>query len=39
MNEKTELVSCRTNAYDRTQAQLAHNDLCSLGYERLALEG
>ena len=26
-------------AYDRTQAQLAHNDLCSLGYERLALEG
>lgn len=25
--------------YDRAQAQLAHNDLCSLGYERLALEG
>ena len=28
-----------TEAYDRAQAQLAHNDLCSLGYERLALEG
>lgn len=27
------------DAYDRAQAQLAHNDLCSLGYERLALEG
>ena len=27
------------DAYDRTQAQLAHNDLCALGYERLALEG
>ena len=27
------------DAYDRTQAQLAHNDLCSLGYERLVLEG
>ena len=28
-----------TEAYDRAQAQLAHKDLCSLGYERLALEG
>ena len=28
-----------SDAYDRTQAQLAHNDLCALGYERLALEG
>lgn len=27
------------DAYDRAQAQLAHNDLCALGYERLALEG
>ena len=27
------------DAYDRAQAQLAHNDLCSLGFERLALEG
>lgn len=27
------------DTYDRTQAQLAHKDLCSLGYERLALEG
>ena len=27
------------DAYDRAQAQMAHNDLCSLGYERLALEG
>lgn len=27
------------DAYDRTQSQLAHKDLCSLGYERLALEG
>lgn len=27
------------DAYDRAQARLAHNDLCSLGYERLALEG
>ncbi len=27
------------DAYDHTQAQLAHNDLCSLGFERLALEG
>lgn len=27
------------DAYDRAQSQLAHNDLCSLGYERLALEG
>lgn len=26
-------------AYDRAQAQLAHNDLCSLDCERLALEG
>lgn len=27
------------DAYDRAQAQLAHKDLCALGYERLALEG
>lgn len=27
------------DAYDRAQAQMAHKDLCSLGYERLALEG
>lgn len=27
------------DAYDRAQAQMAHNDLCSLGYERLALGG
>lgn len=27
------------DAYDRAQAQMAHNDLCALGYERLALEG
>lgn len=27
------------DAYDRAQVQLAHKDLCSLGYERLALEG
>ena len=27
-----------TEAYDRIQSQLAHNDLCALGYERLALE-
>ena len=26
------------DAYDREQSQLAHNDLCALGYERLALE-
>lgn len=26
------------DAYDRIQSQLAHKDLCSLGYERLALE-
>lgn len=26
-------------AYDRAQAQLAHNDLCSLGYKRLAMIG
>lgn len=25
--------------YDRAQAQLAHKDLCALGYERLALDG
>ena len=28
-----------SDAYDQQQAQLAHRDLCSLGYERLALEG
>lgn len=28
-----------TEAYDRTQTQMAHNDLCALGYERLSLEG
>ena len=27
------------DAYDRAQTQMAHKDLCSLGYERLALEG
>ena len=27
------------DAYDRAQAQMAHNDLCALGYERLALDG
>lgn len=27
------------DAYDKQQAQLAHNDLCALGYDRLALEG
>lgn len=27
------------DAYDRAQSQMAHKDLCSLGYERLALEG
>lgn len=27
------------DAYDRAQAQMAHNDLCALGYERLALGG
>ena len=40
MHEIYDAASARaTDAYDREQAQLAHKDLCSLGYERLALEG
>ena len=26
------------DAYDKQQTQMAHKDLCSLGYDRLALE-
>lgn len=26
------------DAYDKEQTQMAHKDLCSLGYDRLALE-
>ncbi|MBQ9396012.1 MAG: hypothetical protein IJU23_10960 [Proteobacteria bacterium] len=40
---RDELLSRATwaaqDAYDKQQTQLAHKDLCSLGYDRLALEG